>query len=142
MSRSASTWVLLLVAALIVAIATFVVITTALGFAHADVRGHRLTGALEALFLTGLAIAVLTASAAAFGLWHRRAWSVYALAATWPAFALICLVLDRITPAPGPGRPWWFYLAVGLLPAVVTVLLACGQRADERLSGPHSVANT
>src|SRR5688572_17737002 len=127
-SRSPATIVLLLLAVLVSAIGAFVGITTALGLAHADVRGHRLTGAPEGLFLAGLAAAVLGASAAAIGVWRRRAWGVPALAAIWPAFAIVCLVLDRITPAPGPGRPLWFYLiAVGLIPAAATVLLGRGQ---------------
>lgn len=131
--RSATTYVLLFLAVLVAAIAAFVGISTALGIAHADVRGHRLTGVLEGLFIAGLAIVLLGAIAAVIGLWRRRAWAIPSLAAIWPAFALICLALDRITPASGPGRPLWFYLiAVGLLPAAATVLLGRGQRADER----------
>jgi hypothetical protein len=135
-SRSGTTVILLLLAVVVTSCAAFVGITTALGFAHADVRGHRLTGPLEGLFLAGLAVVGLGAGAAAMGLWHRRVWAVPALAAIWPAFGLICLALDRIAAAPGPGRPLWFYLiVVGLLPAAVTVLLGRGQRADERMRG-------
>lgn len=133
-SRSRTTLVLLFLAVLLAVIAAFVAFTTALGFAHADVRGHRLTGALEILFLAGLSGAALGAGAAAIGLWRRRAWAVPALAAIWPAFALVCLVLDRITPASGAGRPLWFYLIiVALVPAAATVLIGRGQRADERM---------
>jgi hypothetical protein len=133
-SRSPTTYVLLFLAVLLAVIAAFVAFTTALGFAHADVRGHRLTGALEILFLAGLSGAALGAGAAAIGLWRRRAWAVPALAAIWPAFALVCLVLDRITPASGTGRPLWFYLIiVALVPAAATVLIGRGQRADERM---------
>jgi hypothetical protein len=42
----------------------------------------------------------------------------------------VCLALDRTVPAPGPGRPLAFYLvAIGLLPAALTVLLGRGTRA-------------
>jgi hypothetical protein len=136
-SRSLYTLVLLFIAILLTVIAAFVGITTALGFAHADVRGHRLTGALEGLFLAALAVAALGGGAATIGLWRRRAWAVPALAAIWPGFAIVCLVLDRVTPVPGPGRPLWFYLvAIGLLPAAATVLLGLGRRADERKGEP------
>ena len=132
-SRSVTTYVLLFLAVLVAAIAAFVGISTALGIAHADVRGHRLTGALEGLFIAGLAIVLLGAIAAIIGFWRRRAWAISSLAAIWPAFAVICLALDRIAPASGPGRPLWFYLiAVGLLPAAATILLGRGQRTDER----------
>jgi len=125
---------MLFLAVFLAAIAAFIGITTALGFAHADVRGYRLTGALEGLFLAGLAAAVLGACVAAVGLSRRRRWAVPVLAAIWPVFALVCLALDRITPAPGTGRPLWFYLiAVGLLPVAATLLLGRGQRADERV---------
>ena len=131
-SPSPCTLALLLIAVLLTVIAAFVGITTGLGFAHADVRGHRLTGGLEGLFLAALAVAALGGGAVTIGLWRRRAWAVPVLAAIWPAFAFVCLVLDRVTPTPGPGRPLWFYLiAIGLLPAAAMVLLGRGRRADE-----------
>lgn len=143
MSRSPCTLILLSIAILLAAIAAFVGITTGLGFAHADVRGHRLTGGLEGLFLAALAVAVVGSSAATIGLWRRRAWAVPALAAIWPVFAGVCLVLDRVTPVPGPGRPLWFYLiAVGLLPAAATILIGRGRRADERRGDFNSPSST
>ncbi len=131
--RSTATLVLIFLATIVAALAAFVGITTALGFAHADVRGQRLTGGLEGLFLAGIFVVVLGSGAAAIGFWPQRVWSVPALAAVWPVFALVSLVLDRIAPASGPGRPLWFYLiVVGVLPATAVVLIGRRQRADER----------
>lgn len=141
-SRSLATLVLLFIAATISALAAFVGITTALGFAHADVRGHRLTGDLEGLFLAGLSVVVLGSGAAAVGLWRQRGWAVPAFAAVWPAFAVVSLALDRITPVPGPGRPLWFYLiVVGLLPATAVALLGrYGARMNARADVPREFA--
>ena len=143
-SRSPATLVLLSLAVIVAALAAFVGITTALGFAHADVRGHRLTGSLEGLLLAGLSVVVLGSGAAAIGFWRQLVWSVPAFAAVWPAFALVSLVLDRITPVSGPGRPLWFYLiVVGTLPATAVVLLGRRQRADERAASiPLTLAET
>jgi hypothetical protein len=94
-----------------------VLVLTAVGVGHADVRGLRLTGALRLGFLGGLALAVAGAAVAAAGLARGRRWGAGLLAVVWPSFALVCLALDRATPAPGPGRPLAFYVvAIGLLP--------------------------
>jgi hypothetical protein len=123
--------VLLVVAAATTVLGALVLVLTAVGVGHADVRGQRLEGALRAAFLVGLAVAVAGAGAAAVGLYRRRGWAVGLLAAVWPTFALVCLALDRAAPAPGPGRPLAFYLvAIGLLPAALTVLLGRGARAQ------------
>jgi peptidoglycan/LPS O-acetylase OafA/YrhL len=127
--------VLLIIAVLVSLIGGAVLVLTALGYGHADVRGLRLTGGLRLGFLAGLGVAVAGTGAAALGLFQRRRWAVPLLAAVWPAFALVCLALDRLTPAPGPGRPLAFYLiGVGLVPAVLTLLL--GQRPRRRQSPP------
>jgi hypothetical protein len=116
--------VLLGVALATVILGGAVLVLTAAGLGHADVRGMRLTGGLRLGFLGGLAVAVLGAATAGMGLVRRRRWAVGLLAAVWPTFALVCLALDRVTPAPGPGRPLTFYLgALGVLPAAATVLL-------------------
>jgi hypothetical protein len=99
-------------------------VLTAVGLGHADVRGVRLTGALRLGFLGGLALAVAGAAAAAAGLARGRRWGAGLLAAVWPSFALVCLALDRVTPAAGAGRPLAFYVVLGLLPAAVTLGLA------------------
>jgi hypothetical protein len=110
-------------AALVSLLGGTVFLLTALGFGHADVRGLRLTGALRMMFLVGLGLAVAGTCAATVGLYRQRRWAAPLLAAVWPAFALVCLTLDRITPAPGPGRPLAFYLlGIGLAPAIVTLL--------------------
>jgi hypothetical protein len=114
-----------------------VLVLTAVGLGQADVRGLRLTGALRLGFLGGLALAVAGAAVAAAGLARGRWWGAGLLAGVWPSFALVCLALDRATPAPGPGRPLAFYLvALGLLPAAVTLGLArLGRPRAERRSG-------
>ena len=115
---------LLGVAALVSLLGGAVLVLTALGFGHADVRGLRLTGSLRLGFLAGLGLATAGTITASVGLYRRRSWAVPLLAAVWPAFALVCLALDRTAPAPGPGRPLTFYLVViGLAPAAVTLLL-------------------
>lgn len=125
-SLSVGTWILLVVAFSTSLVGGFVLIATALGFGHADVRGVPLEGGFNLLFLGGLAVAVAGAAAAAVGLVRRSDWAVGLLAAVWPSFALVCLLLDRIAPAPGPGRPLAFYLlGIGLVPAVLTLLLGC-----------------
>ncbi|HZF68723.1 MAG TPA: hypothetical protein VEZ47_11840 [Gemmatirosa sp.] len=116
--------ILLVVAVLVSVLGGAVFVLTALGLGHADVRGLRLTGGLRLGFLAGLGVAVASTATASVGLHRSRAWAVPLLAAVWPAFALVCLGLDRITPAPGPGRPLAFYLVtIGLAPALVTLLL-------------------
>jgi hypothetical protein len=121
--------VLLLAAALVALLGGAVLVLTAVGVGHADVRGLRLTGGLRLGFLAGLGVAVAGTATATVGLYRRRFWGVLVLAAVWPAFALVCLALDRITPAPGPGRPLAFYLVtIGLAPALLTLLL--GRRED------------
>jgi hypothetical protein len=126
----------------VVALATVVLggavlVLTAVGLGHADVRGLRLTGALRLGFLGGLALAVAGAAVAAAGLARGRRWGAGLLAVVWPSFALVCLALDRLTPAPGPGRALAFYVvAIGLLPAAVTLGLArLGRPPAERRSG-------
>jgi hypothetical protein len=126
----------------VVALATVVLggavlVLTAVGVGHADVRGLRLTGALRLGFLGGLALAVAGAAVAAAGLARGRRGGAGLLAVVWPSFALVCLALDRATPAPGPGRPLAFYVvAIGLLPAAVTLGLArLGRPPAERRSG-------
>lgn len=114
---------LLLGAALVALLGSAVLVLTALGYGHVDVRGVRLTGQLRLGFLGGLGLAVAGAGTAAVGLYRQRAWAVPLLAGTWPTFALVCLALDRLAPAPGAGRPIAFYLLVGLAPALVTLLL-------------------
>ena len=122
--------VLLAVAVAATVLGALVLVLTAIGVGHADVRGLRLQGALRTAFLLGLGVAVAGTGAAAVGLHRRRAWAVGLLAAVWPTFALVCLALDRTAPAPGPGRPLAYYLvAIGLLPAALTVLLGRGARA-------------
>lgn len=117
--------ILLGVAVATVVLGGAVLVLTAVGLGHADVRGMRLTGALRLGFLGGLAAAVAGAAAAAVGLARGRRGGAALLAAVWPVFALVCLTLDRLTPAPGPGRPLAFYvLALGLVPAAVTLWLA------------------
>jgi hypothetical protein len=130
-------WVLLLAAALVSLLGGAVLVLTALGVGHADVRGLRLTGGLRLGFLGGLGVAVAGTGAAAVALYRRRFWGVLLLAAVWPAFALVCLALDRITPAPGPGRPLTFYLVtIGLAPALLTLLLGRrGHTHDARAAG-------
>ena len=124
--------VLLAVAALVSLLGGAVLVLTALGFGHADVRGLRLTGGLRLGFLAGLGAAVAGTSAATAGLRRRRPWAVPLLAAVWPAFALVCLALDRLAPAPGPGRPLSFYVVtIGLGPALVTLLLGWRRRARD-----------
>ncbi len=45
--------------------------------------------------------------------------------------ALVCLALDRLTPAPGAGRPLAFYLVgVGLAPALAIVALGRSRRVS------------
>jgi hypothetical protein len=105
--------VLLGVAALVSLLGGAVLVLTALGF-----------GSLRLGFLAGLGLATAGTITASVGLYRRRSWAVPLLAAVWPAFALVCLALDRTAPAPGPGRPLTFYLVViGLAPAAVTLLL-------------------
>jgi hypothetical protein len=129
--------VLLAVALAAVLLGGAVLVLTAAGLGHADVRGLRLTGALRLGFLGGLALAVGGAAAAAAGLARGRPWGAGLLAAVWPGFALVCLALDRATPAPGAGRPLAFYVgALGLLPAAVTLGLArLGRPPAERRAG-------
>jgi hypothetical protein len=116
--------VLIAVTALVSLLGGAVFVLTALGYGHADVRGVRLTGGLRLGFLAGLGVTVAGTTAAAIGLYRERGWAIPLLVAVWPTFALVCLALDRITPAPGPGRPLAFYLvAVGLVPALLTMLL-------------------
>jgi hypothetical protein len=114
-----------------------VLVLTGLGLGYADVRGLRLTGALRLGFLGGLAVAVGGAAVAAAGLARGRQWGAGLLAAVWPSFALVCLALDRVTPAPGAGRPLAFYVVgLGLLPSAVTLGLArLGRPSDERRAG-------
>ena len=126
---------LFVLALLAAALGGFVLLLTALGLGHADVRGVRLTGPWRWAFLAGLAAAVAGAAAGALGLRRGRPWAVGVLAATGPVFGLVCLALDRLVPAPGAGRPLAFYLlGVGLLPALATLLMARlgrpGRRAD------------
>lgn len=126
--------VLIAAAAIITLLGGAVFLLTALGYGHADVRGVRLTGGFRLTFLAGLGMAVCGTCAGAVGLYRQRRWAVPLLAAVWPAFALVCLALDRMTPAPGPGRPLAFYLlGVGLAPAIVTLLLGwrAGPRAEQ-----------
>lgn len=102
-----------------------VLVLTALGLGHADVRGLRLTGPWRSAFLTGLGLAVAGCVAGALGLRRARPWGVGVLAAVGPGFGLVCLALDRLVPAPGPGRPLAFYLlGVGLVPAALILLVA------------------
>jgi hypothetical protein len=141
-ARSVGTWFLLLVAITASLLGGFILLATALGFGHADVRGVPLEGGFELLFLAGLGVAVALAGAAAVGFVRRRRWAVGLLAAAWPSFALVCLVLDRIAPAPGPGRPLAFYiLGIGLLPAAITLLLGRvggqSRRAERTHLQPH-----
>lgn len=115
---------LLAASAAVALLGTLVLLLTALGLGHADVRGVVLRGPLRLLFLAGLLVAVLGAATAHVGLRRRRPWAVIVLAAVGPAFALTCLALDRLSPAPGAGRPLAFYLlGVGLLPAAMVLLL-------------------
>jgi hypothetical protein len=111
-----------------------VVVLTALGLGHADVRGVRLTGALRLGFLGGLGLAVVGAAAGTVGLYRRRRWAVALLTAVWPTLALVCLTLDRLAPAPGAGRPLVFYLVgVGLAPALATWALGRTDSPDARV---------
>ncbi len=111
-----------------------VLVLTALGFGHADVRGLRLTGGWRLAFLAGLGVAVAGCVAGAVGVRRARPWGVGVLAAVGPLVGLGGLALDRLVPAPGAGRPLAFYLlGVGLLPAALTLLLArAGRRAGAR----------
>jgi hypothetical protein len=130
--------VLFAAAALVFLLGGTVLLLTALGFGHADVRGLRLTGALRMTFLAGLGLAVAGTGAATVGLYRQRRWAAPLLAAVWPAFALVCLTLDRITPAPGPGRPLAFYLlGIGLAPAIITLLLGWrpASRSEKSMDG-------
>lgn len=127
--------ILLYIAVIVSLLAGSVLVLTALGFGHADVRGLRLTGGLRFGFLAGLGVAVAGTMTAAVGLYRDRPWAVPLLASVWPVFALVCLALDRLTPAPGPGRPLAFYLVmIGLAPALVTLLL--GRRRGARRGQP------
>jgi hypothetical protein len=127
--------VLITAAVLVSLLGGAVFVLTALGYGHADVRGLRLTGGLRMTFLAGLGLAVAGTCVATVGLYRQRSWAAPLLAAVWPAFALVCLALDRLTPAPGPGRPLAFYLiGVGLVPAVLILLL--GQPPRRRQSQP------
>lgn len=99
---------LLAAAAVLALLGGVVLVLTALGYGHADVRGLRLTDGLRLAFLAGLGAAVAGAGAAAVGLYRERRWAVPLFAAVWPAVALGSLALDRVAPAPGPGRPLAF----------------------------------
>jgi peptidoglycan/LPS O-acetylase OafA/YrhL len=130
------TQILLLVAGTAAFVGGTILVATALGFGQADVRGMRLEGGLERLFLGGLAVAVAGALAAALGLARRRRWAAGLLAAVWPAFALVCLALDRMAPAPGEGRSLLFYLVgIGLIPAVLTLMI--GRIGGRRQARPR-----
>ena len=125
--------VLLAVAVVVTLLGGAVLVLTALGLGHADVRGVRLTGALRLAFLAGLGMAVVGTGLGALGIVRRRSWAVALLAAVGPAFALVCLALDRLTPAPGAGRPLAFYvLGVGLAPALATWALGRQGKAGAR----------
>jgi hypothetical protein len=106
---------------------------TAVRIGQADVRGLPLRGALRLVFLTAGGLAVVAVAVAAAALRRRRVWGVRVLAAVPPFLALVCLGLDRASPAPGARRPLAFYvLGVGLLPAVlVRVLARTGRRRGE-----------
>jgi hypothetical protein len=122
--RSPGIRILLVAAVAASVIGGFVFVTTAMGLGHADVRGLRLQGTLEALFLAGVGISAAGAAAAAAGLRRGRRWAVVLFAAVWPFFAIVCLALDRMAPVAGPGRPLAFYLLwIGLLPAGLVLLL-------------------
>lgn len=134
--RPLRVWLLLGIAVLASLLGGLVFLLTALGIGHADVRGLRLTGGLRLGFLVGLGAAVAGASIASVGLYRRRRWAVPLLAGMWPAFALVCLTLDRVTPAPGPGRPLTFYgVTIGLAPALLTLLLGRRSTRSVRAAG-------
>jgi hypothetical protein len=113
------------VALLAATLGGIVVGLTAVGIGQADVRGLPLRGALRLAFLTGGGLAVVAAAVAGAALRRGRVWGVRVLAAVPPFLALVCLGLDRASPAPGAGRPLAFYvLGVGLLPAVLILVSA------------------
>jgi hypothetical protein len=131
------TRVLVGVAAAAAVLGGVMLVLTLVGMGQFDVRGLPLRGSLLATLLGGLALAVVGAAVAAAGLCRRARWAVALLAAVWPGFALLCLTIDRMSPAPGPGRSLAFYLVgIGLLPAAATLLLGRGARGR---SGDMSV---